>query len=280
VAGTITAVAQGGPAERIGETVAVHYVISCGGCPACRRNREQFCDSYEMLGNTTDGGYAEFLAVPERNAIRVPEAVPLEHAAVMMCSTVTALHALNRGRLGRGESLAVFGAGGLGQSAVRLAKAGGAGPLFAVDIDADRVAAAVLAGAHGILSPDTDPVATISAAGGVDVAIDMVGSGAVLRQALEVLRPGGRAVAVGITHDILKVEPYGELIGRELEVIGANDHTRAEVVEALEMAGSGSIDLAGVVTGTVPLDAGPINEALDRLDAFGAGMRTVIVPAG
>jgi len=277
-AGTIIAVAEGGPAGRIGEKVAVHYVVSCGACAACLRDREQFCDSYEMIGNTIDGGYAELLAVPERNAIRIPDSVPLEQAAVMMCSTVTALHALNRGRLTRGESVAVFGAGGLGQSAIRLAVARGAATVFAVDIDAGRVASAAEAGARGVLSPQSDPVATIAATGGVDVAIDMVGSGTVMRQAIDVLRPGGRAVAVGITADTLRIAPYGELIARELEVIGANDHSRTEAAEVLEMAGGRSIDIAPVVTETIPLEALRINEVLDRLDAFGPGMRTVILP--
>ena len=112
VAGVIAAAGDGIDPGRIGSRVAVHYVVSCGRCDRCLRRGEQFCERYGMVGKTRDGGYAEALVVPARNAVDVPEGVDLRHAAVMMCSSATALHALHRAALRPGEVVAVFGVGG------------------------------------------------------------------------------------------------------------------------------------------------------------------------
>lgn len=276
IAGTVTAVGSGVAATRLGERVALHYVISCGACRACTAGREQFCGDYQMLGNSLDGGFADRVAVPAPNAVRIPDAVPTQQAAVMMCSTVTALHALRRGRIRNGDAVAVFGVGGLGQSAVRLAGALGASRVFAIDTDPARLATAEKGGAIPVPVDDLRRRTDVTA--GVDLALEMVGSAAVVEHALAVLAPGGRAVAVGLSTGPITVQPYAQMIGRELELIGSNDHTMAEVVEALDMAADGVIDLADVVSTTIPMTGSAINAALDRIDGFGPGIRTVAVP--
>ena len=89
-----------------------------------------------MMGKYRDGGYAEFIVMPARSVFRLPEEIPFEQGAIMMCSSATSLHALNKARLRAGESVAVFGVGGLGLSAIQLAKVLGAREVFAVDIQA------------------------------------------------------------------------------------------------------------------------------------------------
>ena len=88
-----------------------------------------------MIGKHCDGGYAEYIAVPERNGVHLPETVSFETGAVLMCSAATSFHALRKAQLHAGETVAVFGAGGLGMSAVQLAYAMGASAVYAVDID-------------------------------------------------------------------------------------------------------------------------------------------------
>lgn len=276
IAGTIAAVGSGVDAARVGQRVALHYVISCGACRSCAVGREQFCGDYQMLGNSIDGGFAERVAVPAHNAVAIPEAVPTPHAAVMMCSTVTALHALRRGRIRAGDTVAVFGVGGLGQSAVRLAMALGASRVFAIDTDEARLSTAANGGAVPVPAADLRSRSDVVAQ--VDLAVEMVGSAAVVEDALGVLAAGGRAVTVGLSTGHISVEPYGQMIGRELELIGSNDHTMAEVVEVLDMAFDGVIDLVDVVSTTVPMTGSAINAALDRIDGFGPGIRTVAVP--
>ena len=103
-----------------GDRVCVHYLVHCGSCEFCVRGLEQFCHQGQMIGKHRDGGYAEFIKVPGRNAFALPEEISFEVGAIMMCSSATALHALNKARLKPGESVAIFGFGGLGFSALQL----------------------------------------------------------------------------------------------------------------------------------------------------------------
>src|SRR5512145_3257239 len=117
-----------------GERVALHYNISCGDCYYCQTGNEQFCTTVKMLGHHVDGGYGEYVAVPARNAIPLPQEIPFEEGATLMCASATALHALRKSRVRAGETVAVFGVGGLGLSAIQLARAMGAVEVYAVDI--------------------------------------------------------------------------------------------------------------------------------------------------
>ncbi|NQV07153.1 alcohol dehydrogenase catalytic domain-containing protein, partial [bacterium] len=123
VAGVVSALGDGVTGVDVGDRVALHYLSRCGRCRACIRGAEQFCVAGEMLGFNRQGGYAEAIVVDAENAVPVPDGVSLEWAAVMMCSTSTVFHALRRGRLAPGESVAVVGVGGLGASAIQVAKA-------------------------------------------------------------------------------------------------------------------------------------------------------------
>ena len=277
VAGTVAVVGSSVTEFKTGDRVCVHYQVGCGSCRYCARGYEQFCSRGQMIGNSRPGGYAEQLAIPARNVAAVPPAVPLDHAAVMMCSSATSLHALRKGRLRTGESVAVFGAGGLGMSAIQLALIEGATTVFAVDTNAEKLEKAAALGAIALSASD-DPVQQINNSGGVDVALDLVGSARVMEQCLNSLAPMGRAVAVGLTAESFGIGPYTDLVTGESELIGASDHVMAEVVELLDLAASGRLSLDGIVDAAVPLAAEPVNEAMDRLAAFGGAIRTVIRP--
>ena len=114
-----------------------------------------------MLGKHNDGGYAEYIAVPARNAVPLPEEIPFEHGAILMCSSATCFHALRKARLKVGETVAVFGVGGLGMSAIQLAAAFGALDIYAVDISADKLELAKRCGAIPVNARRTDPVLEI-----------------------------------------------------------------------------------------------------------------------
>ena len=132
---------------KAGDRVCLHYLASCGECAYCQRGNEQFCASGAMIGKYRDGGYAEFIVMPARSVFRLPDEIPFEQGAIMMCSSATSLHALNKARLRAGESVAVFGVGGLGLSAIQLAKVFGAREVFAVDIKPGKLALAERFGA-------------------------------------------------------------------------------------------------------------------------------------
>jgi propanol-preferring alcohol dehydrogenase len=284
VAGEIAAVGEHVRDLRVGDPVCLHYLVICGHCDDCRAGREQFCATGKMLGHFTDGGWAEYIAVPARNAVPLPPRVPFAQGAVMMCSSATSLHALRKGRLAAGETVLVVGAGGLGMSAVQLARALGAADVIAVDRDAAKLALAERFGARTLLAAELTPEAVVAQVRamthgrGVDVALELVGKPDTMRTALQSLAPLGRAVVVGLSDLALSVDSYRDLIGREAELIGSNDHLLSELYELVEMAHAGVLNLTDVVTHTVPLQARDINEVLDALGRHQAPVRTVVVP--
>jgi propanol-preferring alcohol dehydrogenase len=234
-----------------------------------------------MIGKHCDGGYAEYIAVPERSLVKLPGEIPFEHGAVMMCSSATSWHALRKARLAPGESVAIYGVGGLGMSAVQLARASGALDLYAVDLDPNRLAMATSYGAIPIDASEVDPVVEIrqqTGGQGVDVALELIGLPKTIRQATQCLRPFGRVVLVGITDQPVAFHSYTEILGKEVEVIGSSDHLASELPTLFEFARRGALDLDSVVTASIPLSAAEINEQLNILERFGEGVRTVILP--
>ncbi len=281
IAGVVEKVGTNVASHAVGQRVCLHYLVTCGRCAYCRSSSEQFCEEGVMLGKDVDGGYAEYVAVPARNAVPLHEDVPFEHGAVMMCSSATVFHALRKARLRVGETVAVFGVGGLGMSAVQLARVFGAVDVYAVDVADERLAVAETRGAIPIDASAGDPVRELrdrTRERGVDVALALVGLTDPMRQAIQSLAPCGRAVIVGLTDRPLCVDTYREVLAKEAEIIGCSDHLLEELSPIVELARQGRLDLSGVVTETVPLEADAVNEAILRLQRFGAGIRTVIAP--
>ena len=282
VAGVVEKIGSQVNRIRVGDRVALHYNISCGDCYHCSTGNDQFCEKVLMLGHYTNGGYAEYISVPARNAIHLPDEIPFEQGATLMCASATAFHALRKSRLKGGERVAIFGVGGLGQSAVQLAKAFGAIEVYAVDINEDKLDLAKQYGAIPINSKKGDAVAEIkklTQGKGVDVAIEMIGLQQTMKQAIQVAGVMARVVIVGLSKTPLEIDTYNELIGNEVELIGSNDHHLQELPLLVEMARKKVLDTSHIVTKTVPLDADMVNRVLDELENFSGEVRTVIVPA-
>lgn len=266
---------------RPGDRACLHYLATCGQCDYCRQGSEQFCRSGVMMGKYRDGGYAEFVAMPARSVFRLPDEIPFAQGAILMCSSATSLHALNKARLKPGESVAVFGIGGLGVSAIQLAKAFGAQQVFAVDIKPGKLAMARDFGAVPVNAAGLDPVQEIlrlSRGEGVDVALELIGLPQTMQQAVRVLAPRGRAALAGITDKTFEVAPYQELLNKEAEIIGVSDHLAQELPLLLEWTRQGKLDLSRVISRTVPLDEDAVNATLDGLERFGEDVRAVITP--
>ena len=264
-----------------GDRVCLHYLATCGTCEWCARANEQFCASGQMIGKYRDGGYAEFIVIPARSVFKLPDEIPFESGAIMMCSSATSLHALRQARMQPGETVAVFGVGGLGLSAIQVARALGAGEVFAVDIQPRKLELARQLGAIPIDARVADPVESIreqTRDRGVDVALELIGLPLTMQQAVRALAIQGRAALVGITEKSFTVSSYQELINREAEIIGVSDHLASEIPLLLDFARSGKLNFANIISRTVPLDAPAINESLDRLESFGEDVRVVIKP--
>ena len=265
----------------VGDRVCLHYLVHCGTCEFCVRGLEQFCRSGQMIGKHRDGGYAEFINVPAKNVFALPDEISFEVGAIMMCSSATALHALNKARLKPGESVAIFGFGGLGFSALQLARALGCGAIYIVEINPAKLASAANLRAVAIDAQAGDPAEQIkeaTAGKGVDVSLELIGSAKTMRQCVLCLGPLGRAALVGLTKESMSISPYAELINRETEIIGVSDHLATELPALIEFARSGKLRFPPETLRVVGLDAGQINAALDELQNSTDHVRTVIVP--
>ncbi|HVS30378.1 MAG TPA: zinc-binding dehydrogenase [Thermoanaerobaculia bacterium] len=243
-----------GVVEETGQRVALHYLLPDG----------------DMLGKERDGGYAESIVVPSANLVPVPDEVPFDEAAVMMCSTATAYHALRLASPVPGQSVAILGLGGLGVSAAQLARVAGAGQVFAVDVRRDKLAHAASFGAT--------PLDDAGALRNIDVVLDFAGHAPTTLTALRALAFGGRLVVVAINLRSLEFDPYADVLVRQRSIIGCSDHTREELVELMELARTKRISLAGTITRRVGLDAAEIDAVLDDLVRGTPHLRTVITP--
>lgn len=265
-----------------GDRVCVHYLVHCGSCEFCIRGLEQFCRTGEMIGKHRDGGYAEFLKIPGKNAFVLPDEIFFENGAIMMCSSATALHAVNKARLKPGESVAIFGFGGLGFSALQLARVFDCDQIYVVDINPAKLALAKMLGAVPIDATKGNPVEQIAQAtngAGVDVALELIGSANAMRQAVQCLGALGRAALVGLTPESMSLSPYTELINKEVEIIGVSDHLAAELPTLIELARDGKLRFPPDTFRLVDLDAEQINVSLDSLQDSIDHNRTVIVPS-
>jgi propanol-preferring alcohol dehydrogenase len=262
-----------------GDRVCIHYLAFCGVCRFCALGQEQFCAAGQMIGKHRDGGYAEWVLVPAGSVFKLPPEISFEAAAVMMCSSATSLHALNKARLQPGESAAIFGFGGLGFSALQLARARGAGNVYAVDINPAKLKTAAEFGAIPIDARQGDParqIQQLTKGRGVDVALELIGLPETMEAAVRCLGRFGRAALVGLTQKSFAVTPYQEIINKEAEIIGVSDHLAAELPSLLEMARTGRLQFPAETIRTIPLQAAAVNATLDGLELGTGQIRTVI----
>ncbi len=167
-----------------GERVCVHYIRSCGNCSFCQTSREDFCEQYQMIGKDIDGGFAEYIKVPASNVLKLPSALPFDQACILGCAVSTAYHALRRGRIRAGDTVAVYGVGGLGAQAISLARILKAKKIVAVDISDEKLKLAKKLGADEIVNAATeDPAQRIeemTEGKFADLVLDLVGASKVI----------------------------------------------------------------------------------------------------
>jgi len=281
VAGVIAEVGDRVKEVKEGDRVCVHYVISCGSCFFCSSGRENLCEEYRMIGKDVDGGFAEYIRVPARNVLKLPETVPFEQGAIMGCAVSTPFHALRRSRLVVGETAVIYGVGGLGVHAVQLAsKIFGAGKVIAVDVSEEKLRLAKQLGADEVVNAaEEDPAESIKEITNgklADVALDFVGLRKTIEKAIDCVGKGGRTVIVGIGPEDVQVSPYGSLIAKEMELIGVNDHLKSEMAQLVRLVESGRLDLSTSITHRVPLEE--VNRGMEILEKkIGNPVRVVAV---
>jgi Zn-dependent alcohol dehydrogenase len=303
-AGVVEDVGEGVTQLRRGDRVALCWIPSCRECATCRAGRLNLCErvtASTRRGTLLDGTsrlrlsdgtplqhelltacLAERTVVPAAGAILLPDDLPLWQAALLGCGVVTGFGAVrNVAGVQPGESVVVIGAGGVGLQVLAAARLAGASPIVVVDRDASRLARAAERGADHVVdaSAEERPARTIQAltGGGADHAFEVVGLPETMLLAWKAIRPGATAVVVGVAEKGAEVALPGLDFLADKGIRGTyyGSGDPAEDLPALaELACSGELDLAGVVSHVETLDDAP--EALDRLRR-GEGARTILV---
>jgi alcohol dehydrogenase, propanol-preferring len=265
-----------------GTRVSVLPLLFCGVCPTCLRGQAEICEKRRMIGIQAEGALARYVRVPAKNLVRLPDNVPFAIGAIITDAVATPFHALiDRATLKSGESIAIFGVGGLGLHAVQIAKLAGARWIIAVDVRDEQLERARSAGADLTLnSKNSSPVTAIREATGgrgVDVAAEFIGRQETIAQAVEAIAAGGRVVVAGLGPDPITVLPPTIFVRKELTLLGSYAFTRQTIEQLLELVATGKLDLSNSITDTFPLEQ--VNEGLKVLhEKIGNPIRVVITP--
>lgn len=263
-----------------GDRVLIPPVFSCGHCTNCRLGRENICFNMLMLGNHIDGAYAEYTKVPAKDCQHLPDELPLEESSIIADAISTPFHAVkNRAQVRPGDSVAVFGCGGVGINVVQMAAASGA-TVIAVDIVEKKLEMAKKLGASYSINAsgkeDKDILKEIRSltGGGSDIAIEAIGNPKTIELASAAVKAGGLHCQVGYTHHSVPLNA-ARLMFREIEIKGSLGCRPVDYPKIIEMARTGKIQLKPVVTHKFKLEQ--INEALELLRK-GEALRSIVIP--
>ena len=258
------------------DRVLIPPVLTCGTCYNCRIGRENLCRNIVMIGNSIDGAYAEYTKIPAKDLIKLPTEIPLEEASIISDAMSTPFHALkNRANLRPGDSVVIYGVGGVGLNAVQIATALGAF-VIAVDKVEEKLQHARKLGASETINVDVEnPVKAVRriTGGGADVAVEAIGIPEVMRMAYNSVRWGGRVVIVGYSHKDLTISA-ARLMFREIEVYGSLGCRIVDFPPLIDMVRRGRLKL--LVSNKMPLDQ--INEALEMLKKGKIKTRAIVIP--
>ena len=301
-AGVVERVGAGVTHVLPGEHVAFCFVPACRTCRFCLAGKPNLCvpagesslrgtlldgtsrlrlqDGTQLQHALTTACFAEYAVVAAGGVVPLPAALPLWHGALLGCGVVTGMGAVrNVARVQPGESVAVFGCGGVGLQVIAAARLAGAATIIAVDLVEEKLELARRLGATDVVDASGKPVSAIRAltGGGVDAAFEVIGRPETIRLAWGAIRPGGRVVVVGLApKGVDAAVPAIELLSDKslLGTYYGSGDPAAELPEYAQLALTGELDLASVITKTAPLEGAA--EALELLRR-GEGARTVLI---
>ena len=303
ISGTVAALGAGVQGPPVGLKVACSFIMPCGACRFCAQGRDDLCETFfgmnRLKGTLYDGqtrlrrqdgsplwmysmaGLAEYAVVPATDVFALPDGIAFHEGAILGCAVFTAYGAVrNSADLHAGETVAIIAVGGVGMNLVQVACAFGASRIIAVDIQDDKLSMARRLGATDTVNGSAgDAVAQVRALTGgigVDVSFEALGRPETFVQASEVLRDGGRMVAIGIAPGTTTAPlEITRLVRRSQRVIGSyGARTRTDMPAVLELAARGVLRPEDVVTRRYGLDE--VDEAYRSLAAGQIAGRAII----
>lgn len=268
VLGVVVAAGPDAKDAPIGKTMLVHPWLGCGECSACKGEQENHCPTMRSIGVFRDGGYATHCMVPHPKYLVDIGDVDPTVATPYSCSGVTVYSALKKALPVRDDEwLAIMGAGGLGLSAVTIAKAMGVRNVVSVDIDDSKLEAARGMGASAVLNPKSaeNAVAELQKLSGGELraVVDTVGGEATAGLGIAAVRKGGRYVIVGLYGGQITI-PLPTIPMRAVSILGSYVGSLGELKELMELVKTGTVK-------PIPIETRPVEAAYQTLQDLKAG---------
>jgi L-iditol 2-dehydrogenase len=282
--GVIDRVGEGVSEDYIGRHAAIIPLVPCFECEQCQRGYYSACHSYSFIGSRQSGGFAEFVDLPEKNVLLLPDELPFEHVALIEPSTV-ARHMLALGDFKHGQTAVVLGAGSIGLMIVQWLRILGAKQIIVTDILDENLDIARKVGAHVTLNPsEVDVVKEVQKllGDGADLTLEATGVPQVLEQTLPITRPRGHVVLAGNQPQdkSLPLTFIETMMRREISLIGCfmsysapfPGHEWTETVTALQ---NGSLDMDALISHRFPLSKAP--EIFEKIGAHQLAHQKIIL---
>ncbi|MEV6795885.1 Zn-dependent alcohol dehydrogenase [Streptomyces sp. NPDC051320] len=297
-AGTVVSVGEGVSHVAPGDGVVLNWAPACGACHACTLGEVWLCanalsgagnvyarrasDGTELHPGLNVAAFAEETVVAANCVLPVPDGIPLTDAALLGCAVLTGYGAVHHAaRVREGESVAVFGVGGVGLATVQAARIAGASTIIAVDVSPAKEELARAAGATAFVVASENTareIRTLTGKQGVDVAVECVGRAVTIRTAWESTRRGGRTTVVGIggkdqqvTFNALEIFHFGRTLAG---CVYGNSNPAEDLPVLAEHVRNGRLDLGALVTERIGLEGIPA--AFDNMIA-GKGGRALVI---
>ncbi len=277
IAGVVSKVGKGVKGLEEGNRVIVSNGVACNNCSQCLEGRENLCENLQQLGFSLDGGYAEFVRVRSDLCIRIPDEISFEQGAALTCGSAACYHALfDIGGLSARDTLLINGMGGVGFSALQIAKNAGA-RCICVDIVDEKLDIAKKQfhadeTINGRKENVAERVREITSGRGVDFLLELVGIPATMKYSIDVLAKKGRIVFVGYSNADFVVSPISMIL-KEASVLSSVAYRKSNLIEVRDLAATGK--LKPLVVGRYRLDE--VNEALNQLKTGSAIGRSVVI---
>lgn len=274
--GTVEAMGEGVSTISVGEKIAVAPLVPCGTCENCQKGEPAMCTQYSFIGSREQGAMAEYVVVPEKNCVKVPDTLSLKEAALLEPLTV-AIHGIERVRVPAGAEVLVLGAGTIGLLTVLALRAIGVGKITVVDLNAKKLILAKKIGADEVVNPiDVKLEDHYKKNPLPEVAIETAGSSVTQKQAVEFVAKRGKVVYVGTsTRDVVfDPETFEKILRGELEVTGSWMSYSApfpgyEWETGLRYMSTGEINVKPLITETFKLEdvAVPFDKMIEKSSA-------------
>ena len=279
-AGVVESAAADGHGPGPGTRVVVFHHLHCGTCARCQAGRENLCDRLRgRVGFDHDGGWADYVAVPARNLLPIPDGVSAREACVVPDAVATVWRALlTIGKVQSDEDVAVVGAGGLGLTAIQLAREYGR-HVLAIDVSEEKLELAAEVGAHRVALPERAAEAAAELTdGGPHVVLDCAGTpeAVAVATSLLLLRAGARLIQVGYSTRARIDLAAPDVVLRELQILGCRAAAVADLTAALAAVARGSV--RPFLGEERPLEEAQV--AIDSLVSGSASGRQVLVVSG